>query len=168
MSTDAKIDRIRSVPMFAHAAEHALELLASAADEVHVKPGHALVTQDHSSHEAYVIEEGTAEVVVDGEIVAEIPAGELIGELAFLDPGPASATVRAKTDLEILVIPHNRLDAIVEESPAMLRAMAKELAARLRAMDERHREDARQIVSLSVEAVQRVQAPMLYSRPRRD
>jgi len=63
------------------------------------------------------------------------------------------------------VIPHNRLDAIVAESPEMLRAMAKELAARLRQMDHRHREDNRQIVSLSIEAVRRVQPPMLIARP---
>lgn len=163
---DAKVSRIRAVPMFADASESALELLAAAADEVTVSPGQHLVTQDRISHDAYVLENGSAEVIVDNEVVAEIPAGELIGELAFLDPGPATATVRTKTEVGLLVIPHNRLDAIVAESPQMLRSMAGELAARLRQMDERHREDTRQIVSMSIEAVRTVQAPMLITKPR--
>ena len=162
---DAKTDRIRAVPMFGQANESAIELLAAAADELTVSRGQSLVIQDHISHEAYVLERGIAEVLVDDEVVAEISAGEMIGELAFLDPGPSTATVRARTELDVLVIPHNRLDAIVAESPEMLRAMAKELAARLRQMDHRHREDNRQIVSLSIEAVRRVQPPMLIARP---
>ncbi|GEM_PF-1813984 len=162
---DPKVQRIRAIPMFADASDATLELLAQSTDEVKVQPGTHLVTEGHLSHDAYVIESGTAEVLVDDTVVAEIPAGELIGELAFLDPGPSTATVRAATELDVLVIPHNRLDAVVHASPEMLRNMATELAARLRRMDQRHREDTEQIVSLSIETVRTVSPPMLYARP---
>ena len=165
-AADHKVDRIRAVPMFASASASTLELLAQSTDEVTVQPGKVLVTEGHLSHDAYVIESGTAEVLVDGEVVAEIPAGELIGELAFLDPGPSTATVRAQTRMDVLVIPHNRLDAIVAASPEMLRTMATELAARLRRMDARHREDTHQIVSLSIEETRTVEPPMIYTRPQ--
>ena len=128
-AADHKVDRIRAVPMFASASASTLELLAQSTDEVTVQPGKVLVTEGHLSHDAYVIESGTAEVLVDGEVVAEIPAGELIGELAFLDPGPSTATVRAQTRMDVLVIPHNRLDAIVAASPeiAVIKAIQQEI-----------------------------------------
>ena len=103
-----------------------------------LKPGHVLIEQDHFHHEMFIIEKGTAEVTVDGEIVAEIPEGEALGEVSFLAPGPSSATVRAATELEVLVISYNHLQVVVDENPAMMLGIAKELAHRLRDMDERH------------------------------
>lgn len=162
---DPKMERIRAVPMFAEASEDTLAMLAGAADEVTVAPGTALISQGHLSHETYVIEQGEVQILVDDEAVATAGAGEIIGDLAFLDPGPATATVRATTTTRLLVIAHNRMDAVVEREPTMLRTMAAELAERLRAMDARHREDTRQLVSLSIEAVRTVQPPLLYHRP---
>ena len=134
--SDEKVKRLATLPLFKKASKTALEHLAAAADEVTVEPGHTLISQGHHHHEGYVIEFGTVEVVVDDEVVAEIPAGEMVGELSMLDPGPASATVRAKTKTSVLVIPYNRIDQILDENPAMVKAIAKELAARLRAMDQ--------------------------------
>ena len=67
--------------------------------------------------------------------MAEIPAGELFGELAFFVPGPASATVAAKTEMTVLIIPHNRFDVILNENPDLVREIASGLAERLRATD---------------------------------
>lgn len=135
--SDPKVARIGTLALFANADRKSLATLASVADEVMVEAGHTLITQGHHHGEGFVIERGTAVVEVDGEVVAEIPEGEMIGELGLLDPGPASATVKAKTDMTVLVIPSNRFDQIMDENPAMVKAVARELAARLRAMDAR-------------------------------
>ena len=137
MNKDAKGARIQAIGLFRNATKKALDHLESAADEVTVSAGSTLIEQGHNHNEVLIIESGTAEVFVDGEAVAEIPAGEMLGELAALDPGPASATVRAKTDLELLVIPINRFAQILDDNPDMVRELAKELAARLRAADAR-------------------------------
>ena len=132
---DPKVARIHGLPLFRDADKKALGHLASAVDEVTIDAGHTLISQGHNHTEGFVIEQGQAEVVVDGEVVAEIPAGEMIGELGMFIRGPASATVRAKTDMTVLVLPYNRVDQILEENPAMVLGVAKELAGRLRAMD---------------------------------
>lgn len=132
---DQKMARIHGLPLFRSAGPKALEHIASAAEEVTIKAGQILITQDHLHNEGLIIERGTAEVLVDGEVVAEIPEGEMIGELALFDRGPASATVRAKTEMDVLLIPYNRFDQILDENPAMVKSVAKELARRLRAMD---------------------------------
>lgn len=138
MNTDPKIERIRTVAFFKDADKGALRHLASAADEVDVPAGRTLITEGHNHHEAYVVESGSAEVVINDETVAEIGPGELIGEIGIFSRGTASATVRAKTDMSVLVIPYNRIDGVLDENPKMIRAIAEELAGRLRAMDARH------------------------------
>jgi CRP/FNR family transcriptional regulator, cyclic AMP receptor protein len=135
--TNPKEARIQAIPMFADADRKALERLVEPADEVTVPAGHVLTQQGQHHHELFIIESGTAEVVVDGKTVADIPAGQMIGELSLFDRGSASATVRAATEMTLMVLPYNRVDQIMDDNPTMVRAVAAELAARLRAMDAR-------------------------------
>ena len=69
---------------------------------------------------------------------AHAVGGEMIGEVGFFSRGAATATVRAKTDMTVFSLPYNRFDSVLDENPAMLRAIAEELAHRLRDMDARH------------------------------
>jgi CRP-like cAMP-binding protein len=132
---DPKEARLLEIPLFKNADQKALRHLSSAADEASLAAGHALIRQGHHHHECYVIERGTAQVEVEGEIIAEIPAGEFVGELGFFVRDAASATVTAKTDLEVLIIPYNRLDQVLEDNPGLVRAIATELAIRLHNTD---------------------------------
>ncbi|MEM7322919.1 MAG: cyclic nucleotide-binding domain-containing protein [Actinomycetota bacterium] len=133
--SDPKEERLRQLPLFKDADRKAIENLASLADEASVSAGQALITEGHQHREVYVIESGTASVIIDGNEVAEIPAGEMVGEVGFFSGQPASATVSAKTDMRVLVIPYNGFDRTMEENPAMVRAVLKELAERLYATD---------------------------------
>lgn len=133
---DAKIDRLRAITLFSTADHEAIAHLASAADEVTVPAGRELISEGHRHNEGYLIVDGEVRVEVGGETVATIPAGELIGELAlFSDSTVASATVTATTETSVLVIPFNRFDEILDENPAFTKAIAKQLAHRLRDMD---------------------------------
>lgn len=135
---DAKIDRLAEIPLFADADKTALKHLAQAADEVSLTAGATIITEGHRHNEGYVVIAGTFDVEVGGEKVAEIGEGEMIGELGFFGHGAASATVRAKTDVTVLVLPYNRFDQILDDNPPLAKALAMGLAARLAAMDARH------------------------------
>lgn len=139
---DQKIARLQTVDLFEKADRKALEHLASAADEVHVAPGKVLIAEGHHHAEGYVIAEGSVGVLVDGEEVAELPAGQIVGELGLFGHQPtASATVVAKTDVVAFVIPYNRFDQILDDNPRLTKAIAQQLAARLRTMDALHHGD---------------------------
>lgn len=135
MARDMKEERLKAIPLFRNADHTALSHLTSAVDEVSVAPGRVLIRQDHNHNEIFVIASGTASVEVDGEVVAEIPAGEVIGELGFFVQAPASATVKAKTPMDLLVIPYNRFNQILDDNPRLTRDIARELAERLYATD---------------------------------
>jgi CRP-like cAMP-binding protein len=92
--------------------------------------------------------EGEVEVVVekhDGsrEVIAKLGPGASVGEMAMIDEYERSATVRAATDLEILILTKSRFDSIIEEHPhigvRVLRGLAKNISLRLRTSQGRLR-----------------------------
>lgn len=138
LHSDAKIDRIHQTPLFRRADRKALLDLAHVLDEVDVGAGHTVISQGRQHRESYIVEAGTLGVFVDDDKVAEIPSGEMVGEIALLAPGPASATVRTITDATLLVLPHNAFHQVLADAPDLYRHIAVELAHRLRAMDAQH------------------------------
>ena len=129
--SDPKEMRLQGLSLFKNADRKAISHLASAADEVTIGPGHTFIAQGHHHNEIYVLEKGSAAVFIDGEEVAEIPEGELVGELGYFVRQAASATVSTKTEATLLVIPYNRFDQILDENPDMVRGMLHDLAQRL-------------------------------------
>ncbi|MDH3684218.1 MAG: cyclic nucleotide-binding domain-containing protein [Acidimicrobiia bacterium] len=134
-SRDKKQSRLHRVGLFAGASSKALRNLAEAVEDVSVSAGHVLIKQGIHHHQSFVIDRGTATVDIDGRVVAELSDGDIVGELAYFAQEPATATVTAKTDLDALIIPHNRLDQVLENDPKFVRSIATELAKRLIATD---------------------------------
>lgn len=137
MAKDPKLERLHAVPLFSACDRKALEQLARVIDTVDVDAGTVFYRQGHRHHEAYLIEAGTAEVIIDGEKIAEIPEGQMIGEIGLLTKATSTATVVAKTDMTLLVIPYQRFDQILDNTPTLGIELARELARRLQATDAR-------------------------------
>ncbi len=135
MAKDPKLDPLHAAPLFAACDKKELSRLAMAIDTIDVKAGKTLLRQGVLNHEAFVIESGEADVLIDGELIATIPAGEMVGEIGLLPRSPSSATVVAKSDMSVLMIPHQRFDAVAADTPGLGWAIAKELAQRLHATD---------------------------------
>jgi len=68
-------------------------------------PGEALVEQGTTGTELFLLLDGLLEAIVDGEVVAQIGPGALVGERAQLAGGVRSATLRAATACRLLVAP---------------------------------------------------------------
>ncbi|HEX2434344.1 MAG TPA: cyclic nucleotide-binding domain-containing protein [Gaiellaceae bacterium] len=72
--------------------------------------GEALVEQDQPGTELYLVLDGMLDVEVDGDIVAEVGPGAILGVHASLEGGLRSATLRAATRCRVVVIPEELLD----------------------------------------------------------
>ncbi len=127
---DQKIERIRSIPVFAHCGDAVLRDIAAIADEVTVEAGRTIVEQGSTLRHAYFVAAGAADVTIDGEQVGAVTPGEVIGEIAMFDPAPASATVTTTVRTEVLVIPHRRLDALVRGDGDLAVSLLRTLARR--------------------------------------
>jgi CRP-like cAMP-binding protein len=66
----------------------------------------------------YLIEAGSAEVLGDGKPVATLGPGDVFGEIALLRRVPRTATVRARTDLQLQSLTGDRFLTAVTGVPA--------------------------------------------------
>jgi S1-C subfamily serine protease/rhodanese-related sulfurtransferase len=82
--------------------------------------------------EAYLVHDGAVEIRkrVDGEhrLLRRHGEGELFGELAFFLEGPRSTDAIAASDVELLVIPAERLDWLIHNRPALTKEILRRLA----------------------------------------
>jgi CRP-like cAMP-binding protein len=75
-----------------------------------VKVGKTLVEQGASSDELYLLLNGVLVVEVDGEQLAELGPGAVLGERSVLEGGTRTATLRAVTECKVAVVPADRID----------------------------------------------------------
>jgi hypothetical protein len=72
--------------------------------------GDTLVEQGEPGDELYLLLDGVLGVEVDGEEVAEVGPGAVLGERALLEGGTRKATLRAATPARVVVIPGDAID----------------------------------------------------------
>ena len=70
-------------------------------------------------------------------ILADLPAGELFGEIAMLDGKPRSADATALTKCELLVLERRHVIPFLERNPSICLKLMEILCARIRRSDER-------------------------------
>ena len=132
---DSYLDHLARVPMFSACSKKELEKIARASDEIHVDAGHVLVEEGKPGHEFFLILDGTANVLRNGRKIATLGRGQYFGELALLDRGPRSATVKAATDLDVLVLGQREFGGVLDSVPALSRKLLAAMASRLREAD---------------------------------
>jgi CRP/FNR family transcriptional regulator, cyclic AMP receptor protein len=127
--------RLGEVPLFRACSKQDLRRIARLADPNDVKEGETLVQEGKQGHELYVILSGEAVVIRHGRKVATLGAGEYFGELAVLHPAPRTATVKAKTAMEVLIITSRELSVLLEDVPLVTRKLLTGMAGRLQEAD---------------------------------
>jgi hypothetical protein len=75
-----------------------------------LEPDETLVEQGAPGDELYLVLDGVLVVEIDGEEVAEIGPGAVVGERALLEGGMRTATLRARTRCRVAVIPGELVD----------------------------------------------------------
>lgn len=92
------------VSLFSDLSEDDLRALATYADEVTVSEGKHLVDEGGYAYDLFVIVDGTAQVIVGGDVVAELGAGDFFGEAGVLEKRQRNATVVAKTRMRLVTL----------------------------------------------------------------
>jgi MFS family permease len=110
---DAEVGLLQRVPMFQPLPLPAIEQLARGLEPVEVAAGSAVFTQGDLGDHYYVIESGRADVLGDGRVIATLGEGEGFGEIALLRRTSRTATVVARTPLELKALTADRFTAVV-------------------------------------------------------
>lgn len=75
-----------------------------------LKEGDLLTEQGSAGDEVYLLLDGVLRVEVDGELVAEVGPGAILGERALLEGGNRTATLRAVTSVRVAVARSEDID----------------------------------------------------------
>ena len=99
-------NRLTAIPLFSDLSPEEARRLAAFATETSAAEGQILMKQGDYSTELIAIEEGSADVIKDGEKVASLKQGDLIGEMGLLDRRPRNADVIATSPMRVVKLTH--------------------------------------------------------------
>ena len=135
MTLETEVQSLRQVPMFRGIEPSRLKLLAFTSERISFSAGQTFFAQGDAADAAYVILDGTAEVVLatpEGPLkLAEFGRNAIVGEMGILTDTPRSATVVALEATSALRIDKRVFLDLLTQFPQMSIAVMRELAARL-------------------------------------
>ena len=135
-----KMIALRSVPIFASLEPESLAELSRSSREATYAPDEILFREGEHGDEAFIVLAG--EVIVlhragtDEEVVIDRHSvGGVIGEIAVLDPGPRSATLRTgPTGVRVLRLDGAAFREALSADPAVAKGVIRTLAQRVRGL----------------------------------
>lgn len=129
--TIERVALLRRVDLFTETPDRVLAGVARVLEEVEVPAGDLLIEAGAVEDWLFIVAEGELEVV-RGEHRAMVPAGDVVGELAVLDPQPRTADVFARTPALVFRLRKAAFDEVMATRPEIARGVVRELVRRLR------------------------------------
>ncbi len=127
-----KIQRLRRASIFSSTPDNVLAAVADSVEEVRLVPNQQLFAKGDHGTSMYVIAAGLVRVHIGDQTIVELSDGEMVGELAALDPAPRSASVSAIDPSTLYQIEQSTLQSLMADHPEIVQGIIKELAHRLR------------------------------------
>ena len=135
MSLNEEVEALRSVPLFAKVEPSKLKLLAFTSERLTYNPGEVLMRQGEDGEDAFVILNGAAEVVIESDgneqVLFELGANKLVGELALLCDSKRTATVRAREKTTALRLNREVFSEMARQDSHFAFEMTRDLGRRL-------------------------------------
>ena len=131
LGSDAKIQLLRDVPLFAQCSKRELGQLALVTDEVDVDPETVLITEGDRGREFFVLVGGAADVRRKGRRVNTMGPGDFFGEIALLADRPRTATVTTTAPTHLLVLTDRAFRRLLKDLPSIQLKVLTALAERL-------------------------------------
>ena len=132
---DEKISHLQKVDILADCTKKQLKAVAAISRVVEVPAGTTLTRAGESGEEFFFILDGSASVDVTRRKRVKLGPGEFFGEMSLLDGEPRSATVRAESDMRLLVILRRNFQTLLSEVPELTRTILIVLSRRLRDLE---------------------------------
>jgi signal transduction histidine kinase len=155
MTTTIPNESLRQLPLFADLSDADLEKVGPLVQAMRLDAGDILMEEGSVGTAAYLIQSGELEVVKQSnnrEVLLTVRgAGDVIGEIALVADTPRTATVRARTPAELVVINREQLQELMHASPRVAASLLDIVLARWQATQSqlRHSEKMAQLGTLT-------------------
>jgi len=131
LGKNAKVELLKKVPLFAECTKSELRELAGIADELDLTEGTVLTREGKIGHEFFVLIDGAVRISSDGKKLADLGAGDWLGEIALLTNAPRTATATATSPVRTLVMVDRDFRRVVEDMPSIAMKVLNCVAVRL-------------------------------------
>ena len=131
-------DALHACGLFAGLDEATLGIVAAALRPRRFGRGETIFHLDDPGDSLFIVASGLVKITVppgdgsDPAILTTVGRGGFFGELALLDGAPRSATAVALDSVETLVLRRDAFDRLVDDEPALRRALLAALATEIR------------------------------------
>ncbi len=123
--------QLEGVSLFSSLSKKELGQLSQWTDSIAVEAGYELVKEGQFAHEFFVIEEGSAEVIQNGERLGELGPGDFFGEIGLIETQRRTATVIATTPMQLIVMFQREFKQMEQQMPAIADRIRAAIRARL-------------------------------------
>ena len=96
-----------------------------------LKPNMRVITQGMPVPDLYLIYNGTVDVIVDNEHIAELRDGEFVGEMSFLTEKTATATCKVRHESQCLVWKQREFKELLKRNPSLYFTIQSVLSAQV-------------------------------------
>jgi CRP/FNR family cyclic AMP-dependent transcriptional regulator len=114
-----------------------IHLFDSSRDRVAFAPGDIVFNEGDPGDVMYAVVEGEVDILVGPKLIETAGPGAVVGEMAIIEPGPRSATVRARTECGLVPVGSKQFLYLVQEHPTFAITIMRIMADRLRRGDAR-------------------------------
>jgi CRP/FNR family transcriptional regulator, cyclic AMP receptor protein len=125
---------LRSIALFESLPAQARASIAHHADEIDVPEGTELARQGDFAYEFFVIEDGSAEVLRDGERIAELGPGDFLGEMGIVDKAVRNATVKTTSPARVIVMSEQHFRSMARTNPEVASRITAAVEQRCQAL----------------------------------
>jgi CRP/FNR family transcriptional regulator, cyclic AMP receptor protein len=125
---------LRSIPLFESLPSTSRRAIAEHADELDVPEGTELARQGDFAYEFFVIEDGGAEVLRDGERIAELGPGDFLGEMGIVGKVVRNATVATTAPSRVIVMSEQAFRSMSRTNPEVATRIAAAVEQRCQAL----------------------------------
>lgn len=128
---------LKKIPLFESLPDEDFERLCELVSEEHFNAGETMFYEGAAGDRLFVIKSGQVEILKTSSgrevMLAVRDVGEVIGEMALIEDMPRNATVRARTNVEVISINKAQFNYLMDISPTAARAMLATVTSRFRA-----------------------------------
>ncbi|WP_157703270.1 cyclic nucleotide-binding domain-containing protein [Alkalispirochaeta alkalica] len=132
LTTIERVMTLKAADIFSTIPDAVLAHIASIGEDVDAAPRETVIRKGEMGDCMYIIREGRVSVHDETRTFAELGPGQVVGEMAVLDPEPRSASVTALEETSLLKIGKDAFDSVMADHPGIARGVIHVLCNRLR------------------------------------
>lgn len=131
--TSEIIDLLRRTSLFREAEQSSVRQLVESSTLARYDAGESICSEGDSADEMYVIVSGEVVFYRDGvpDALRRLHRGDFFGEIALVHGSPRTATARAASDADVLVVARSAFDTLCRRSPSFRHALLAAAEVRL-------------------------------------